>query len=164
MKYTLIAVDPVKKHVTFEMEDGIRQTVCDFPVDDAVALEGALARYAANYHSPEVEEKPVVPNDIKAMIGQEKQVVEVKVDSETKGVMVFDAGLSMEDVKTEVVESVAIKVEEATIVGNSIEIVSVKPESVAEAAPIEAPVEVVAATPVEEAVVVEDAVEEAPVA
>lgn len=150
MKFTLIAVDPVKKHVTFEMEDGVRQTVCDMPVDDAYALERALVHYAENYVPKDVEKAQTIPAEVEAMIGQEKQVIAVKVDDGSQSVMAFDSAMSMEEVKAEVLESMTVEVEEATIVGDSIEIVSVKLE----------PVEVAVETPVEESV----AAEEAPVA
>lgn len=160
MKYTLIAVDPVKKHVTFEMEDGIRQTVGDFPVDDAVALEQALVNYASQYHSP-VEEKAVENKDVTAMIGQEKQVVDVKIDDSVKPTA-FDASLSLEEVKQEVVASIDADVAEAIVTETGVEITTVKPEPVVES-PIEVAPEVVS-EPVSEPVaeVVEPVVEVAP--
>lgn len=151
MKYTLLAVDPIKKHVTFEMEDGIKQTVGDFPVDDAEALERALVNYASQYHSP-AEEEVIVNSDVTDMIGKEKQVINIKIDDAVTPTA-FDARLSLEEVK-DIVSSKVSDIAEAVVTNEGVEITTIKVEDEPPVEAIDPVVEV--AEPVSETVVVKE--------
>lgn len=66
--YKILSIDPVKGHVTFELEDGIEQRVCDFPTDDAEKLKEKIEQYASEYVSPIKAVKTLKP-EVSALIG-----------------------------------------------------------------------------------------------
>lgn len=84
MTYKILSIDAEKGHVTFELEDGIVQRVCDFPIDNKEALHNKLAEYAEQYVSPVKISKTLKP-EVSAMIGKITEAKRIEAVEVVKG-------------------------------------------------------------------------------
>lgn len=81
--YKILAIDEKNHHVTFVLSDGIEQTVCDFPIDNAEALHDAISRYAQIYVSPKEDvQVSDLKSEVSSMIGKTVTVSEAEAQSD----------------------------------------------------------------------------------